>query len=256
MSTNSDDERKPTAVSPADEKKKHKFVLQESDDEDNEDTSPTEVSGPNGYYIRICPEGDGGISGFLFYMDGFGDKRLADLFYTTVKSKNITNFKKFIGCANRVINPIDDDGDHIMNINGHKYRAIAVVTGTSKEAPTEESIKEWHNDIFLPAFKQMVELRDNQWPVVNENMLVKESWLEVLGKDDFNYVYKRFTEWQLENSKGPAKPFAKWIKMKSANLYSVYKPGTLKKLTIKTLGLSKDMLSEEDQKNFPTLTKK
>lgn len=138
--------------------KKKKFTLVDSDD-DADNASTASENRPSAYFVKIQPHGEDGINGFIMYMDGFADKKLGDLMFDTTKSKNISNFKEHIGCCQRVFFPHDDDGNLILNVNGHKYRAIAVLTKPGTPI-TDDMCLTWYNEDFLPAFQEMVELNN------------------------------------------------------------------------------------------------
>ena len=226
-------------------------LIDSDDDEASGDDSDDEDGAPKCYITLFRPEGKNVPTGFAIHMDGYADKVLADILFNT-KSKNIANFKKFIGAVGRVVKPTNSEGNELKNPNGFAYRALLVLTDGEK--PTETSVNQWYKDTFLPAFKKVVGtgLRDNQFPVPDKKVRVVKSWQEFLGLDDFKFVMKRFN---VLRKKAGRKEISMddYLVKSTEHLYSFFKVGTITKALVRQYNIPQALL---DKKDVERLTKK
>ena len=250
-------EKKPANVIVPSPKKKDSFDLVDSDEDDNsDDDSDEEAGAPKCYITLIVPDGKHTVKGFAIHMDGYADKVLADILFNN-SSKNMGNFKKYIGFAGRVIKPTNSEGNEMKNPNGFPYRALLVVTNPSAENPTGAYVKQWYKDSFLPAFKKIVDsgLRDNQFPSPTKEVRVVKKWQEFLGLDDFKYVIKRFNFLRKKQGKKEMS-MDDYLTKSKEHLYSFFKVGTMNKAMVRQYNIPQKFMDPVDVENLKKKKKK
>ena len=220
------------------DKKRKVFTLDSDDDEEGEDTinlgqlsflKPTKSGNPAARIIRVCTNTEGGMNGFVIYLEGWNDKVLGDIIITRSTNSANMRFLKCVGppafrmCHVLLPNPPEDDPNSCRkNDKKYPYKALAFVS-VAGHMPTDDEVKTWYNESFYPAYVKLNEetIRDSQWPHLPEGETeVYSNWRSVLRQEDFNWVYLAHAE-----QNGTKSGQNKWLIKKKAHLYSVYAPG-------------------------------
>ena len=228
-------------------------LTMDSTTEDSDSDSDEEES-DKAHIICVLPENNhnGGISGFVLYLDGKSDKVLGDIMFMSKPTKMVKKFKAVTGIVSRVVHPLEEDSeDTIKNVAGYKYRGIVVIMSPNRGPPSEEECRQWYTGTFLPAFKKISEgeLSDSQYPTLSPTMGVRDHWLSVVIRKDIEQIYKHFV--MLTNkAKMEAVNFPKFCQRNHGNLYSIYCKGTLNKHVFSTLGLKRSQVAPEDHEAF------
>jgi hypothetical protein len=243
------------------DKKRKVFTLDSDDDEEGEDTinlgqlsflKPTKSGNPAARIIRVCTNTEGGMNGFVIYLEGWNDKVLGDIIITRSTNSANMRFLKCVGppafrmCHVLLPNPPEDDPNRCRkNDKKYPYKALAFVS-VAGHMPTDDEVKTWYNESFYPAYVKLNEdtIRDSQWPHLPEGETeVYSNWRSVLRQEDFNWVYLAHAE-QNDTKSGQNK----WLIKKKAHLYSVYAPGKVPMKLLKQV--NKEFLEPADAQRY------
>ena len=243
------------------DKKRKVFTLDSDDDEEGEDTinlgqlsflKPTKSGNPAARIIRVCTNTEGGMNGFVIYLEGWNDKVLGDIIITRSTNSANMRFLKCVGppafrmCHVLLPNPPEDDPNRCRkNDKKYPYKALAFVSVTG-HMPTDDEVKTWYNESFYPAYVKLNEdtIRDSQWPHLPEGETeVYSNWRSVLRQEDFNWVYLAHAE-----QNGTKSGQNKWLIKKKAHLYSVYAPGKVPMKLLKQV--NKEFLEPADAQRY------
>lgn len=232
---------------------KQEVDLNFSDDEDSEDE---EDSGRKSKYpikiTRVMSEG--GISGFVFHLTGFADKKMGDILWGRNKTKKYSKFLKVIGAAPWVCKVLEKGSttEYVKNNKGWPLRGVAVVSASGTK-PEKEAIIDWFDNVFFKAFQ-----------AINEKEKDKLKEYALPGIDDEETWYNDVTNWQeavaeqealeaivtrnLQLNNGPK--MRVFLNQSSENIYSLYPHGCLPKLIYKTYGIRSELLHDLDKKKL------
>ena len=249
--------------------KRSKFNINKSPSSSRSTVPANNIPGFNPEFtlhvMKVVPNGvEQPICGAILLPTGYYmDRHLGNIMYARYSdNRNTKTFIDNTGAVHRCFECKIEGGDQLVKFNTSKasgntasYPIKAIFIPMSpNEMETEEQLKAYVNDTFMPAFHNGIlgtknaRVQDDQMPLLKDMAQVRTvtNWSDAFFSQEDICIIARMVLGADDVSLND------WIRHEDNNLYTLFHPGQIEGVTIDQFKLPMDKLHNDDKMNYTT----
>lgn len=203
---------------------------------------------PGIYLYLVAPDGTptsgGTVGGFVLSMAGYHEKQMSDPFFNSKGNRKYKHFVDTLDCVKHIYKMTIDGVEQKWPVSTYSKRVLVFILEDPDQC-TEQFVRGYVNDVFLPAFKILT--RVNPLPSIVHFETV-QVWTDLF---DLNSVLHFLDRKYTFPSNAPFATLTEFFQEHIGRVYSIYCQGQVSRELINEVDLGANHVLPEDRDKVP-----